>query len=152
MITGLVVERYSANAAREDMALYHTMVSIRDRLRSNLVIEHPTVAGETLTKGHDDSRAKFLRDKLSWAVDQLAVLFRGDCSRKEALKAWDKVFDSKVFMDRHEDDETEDQSNAGTSVAASPSGMGTAASLLIKGREEAATEKPVDKHGGGRYA
>ena len=152
MITGLVVERYSANAAREDMALYDTMVSIRDRLRTDLVIEHPTVAGETLTKGHDDSRAKFLREKLSWAIDQLAVLFQSDCSRERALKAWDKVFDTTAFMGRHKDDKAEDQKNAGTSVESSPAGTGTAPSLLTKGREEAATEKPVDKHGGGRYA
>ena len=154
MITKLTVERYSANATREDMALYDTMVTIRDRLRSNLEIEHPTVAGEWLTKGPDDSRARFLRDKLDWALGELAVLSQWDCSREQALKAWDKVFDTTFFIGggRLEDDEAESQESAGTPVAAAASGTGTASGLLIKGSEEAAAEKPVDKRGGGRYA
>ena len=152
MITKLVVEEYSANAAREDMALYDTMVAIRDRLRRNLEIEHPTVAGEMLTKGSDDSRAKFLRDKLDWAIGELAVLSQWDCSRKRALKAWDKAFNSTFFIDRLEADEAEGRKRDGTGVAATAMGAGVAANLLIKEAEAAAVEKPVDKHGGGRYA
>ena len=150
MITKLVVEKYSANAAREDMALYDTMVAIRDRLRWNLEIEHPTVAGEMLTKGPDDSRARFLQDKLDWAIGELAVLSQRDCSREQALKAWDKVLDTTFFIDCLEDEEAENQKSTGAGVAAAALDM--AAGLLIKGSEKAAAEKPVDKRGGGRYA
>ena len=152
MISNLVVEKYSANAAREDMALYRTMIAIRDRLRWNLEIEHPTVAGEMLTNGPDDSRARFLRDKLDWAIGELPVLSQWDCSREQALKAWDKAFNTTFFINRLETVETEDQKGDGAGVAATALGVGVAAGILIKGAEAAAARKPVDKHGGGRYA
>ena len=107
MITKLVVEKYSANAAREDVALYDTMVAIRNRLSWDLEIKHPTVAGEMLTKGSDDSRARFLRDKLDWAIGELAALFEWNCSREHALKAWNKVFTTEFFIDRLETDKVE---------------------------------------------
>lgn len=138
MITKLVVEEYVSNAGREDTALYDTMVAIRDRLNQNLEIEHPTIEGEMLTKGPDDARTKFLRDKLSWAIDELDVLFDPACDRKQALKAWDKVFDTTFFSER--DDK-------------GPKGKeSVSAAVLIKGSEEAAAREPVDKRGGGRYA
>ena len=152
MITKLVVEKYSANADREDKALYDTMVAIHDRLRWNLEVEHPTVEVEMLTKGPDDSQTRFLRDKLNWAIGELAVLSQWDCSRERALKAWDKAFNTTFFIDRLETDEAEGQKRDGAGVAATASGVGVAASLLIKGADEAAAEKPVDKRGGGRYA
>ena len=151
MITKLVVEQYSANGAREDMALYGTMAATRDRLRWNLEIEHPTVAGEMLTKGPDDSRAKFLRDKLDWAIGELAVLSQWDCSHERALKAWGKACNSTFFIGRVESDEAEGQKRGGAGVATTAFGVGVAASLLVKGAE-AAAEQPVDKRGGGRYA
>lgn len=152
MITKLVVEKYAANVAREDKALYDTMVTIRDRLDWNLEIEHPTVRGEMLTKGPDDGRTKFLREKLDWAIDELDVLFDADCTREQALKAWDKVFNTTFFIERLEDDEAESQKSEGAGAAAAALGVGVAAALLIKGAEKAATEEPVDKRGGGRYA
>ncbi len=145
MITKLVVEKYVANAGREDKALYDTMVAIRDRLDLDLEVEHPTVKGEMLTKGPDDGRTKFLREKLDWAIDELDVLFDPDCTREQALKGWDKVFNTTFFIERLEDDKAETQKNEGVGAAA-------AAALLIKGAEKAAAEEPVDKRGGGRYA
>ena len=144
MITKLVVERYMGNANYEDKALYDTMVAIRDRLKLSLEIEHPTVKGEMLTKGPNDSRTKFLLEKLDWAIDELAVLFDSGCTRKQALKAWDQVFNTTFFIERLADDEAE------LSKSASAGAVGAA--LLIKGAEKAAAQNPVDKHGGGRYA
>lgn len=143
MITTLIVEEcYSQDAAREDKALYHTMVAMRDRLKGNLEIAHPTVDGEWLTKGADDARSRFLREKLDWAIRELDVLFRTDCTRAEALKAWDKVFNTTYFSDRVGDKTTEQGTRGG----------GLAAGILIKGAEKAAEQQPVDKRGGGRYA
>ena len=146
MITKLVVEEYSANADREDKALYDTMVAIRDRLRRSLEIEHPTVEGEMLTKGPGDSEAGFLRDKLEWAIDELAVLFQWDCNEEQALKAWDKVFNTRFFRDRIETDEAANRASEGSGIAPATSG------LLIAGAEKAAAKRPVDKRGGGRFA
>jgi len=138
MITKLVVEEYVPNAEREDTALYDTMVAIRERLNQNLEIEHPTIEGEMLTKGPDDARVKFFRDKLGWAIDELDVLFDPACDRKQALKAWDKMFDTTFFSERD---------------GKGPKGKeSVSAAVLIKGSEEAAAREPVDKRGGGRYA
>ena len=152
MITKLVVERYSANTDHEDRALYDTMVAIRDRLNWNLEIQHPTVEGEMLTKGPDDSRARFLREKLEWAIGELGVLFQWDCNGEQALKAWDKVFNTEFFVDRLESKAVEGRKSEGIGVAAKASGTGVAAGLMIQGAEKTAANKPVDKRGGGRYA
>ena len=143
MITTLVVkECYRQHATREDKALYYTMVAMRDRLNVNLEIAHPTVDGEWLTKGADDGPSKFLREKLDWAIRELDVLFRTDCTRAQALKAWDKVFNTTYFSERLRDE------TAGQGTKRS----GVAAGILIKGAEKAAEQRPVDKRGGGRYA
>ncbi|MEJ2652736.1 MAG: hypothetical protein P8173_13310 [Gammaproteobacteria bacterium] len=152
MISILVVERYVADERREDKVLYDTMVAIRDRLNWDLEIRHPVIAGETLTKGPDDSRTKFLREKLDWAIGELGMVFDANCSRKQSLQAWDKVFNTAFFVGCLEGDEEKNQKNVGAGAAAIALGVGAAAALLIKGAEKSATEQPVDKRGGGRYA
>lgn len=152
MITKLVVEEYSANADREDRALYNTMVAIRNRLSWNLEIKHPTVEGEMLTKGPDDSQARFLREKLDWAVGELDVLFQGDCNREQALKAWGKAFNTEFFIDRLECEPTKGRNSKGAGIAATVPSAGVIAGLLNEGSDKAAAENPVDKRGGGRYA
>ena len=102
MITKLVTECYRANASREDTALYDTMRAIRDRLNYNLVVQHPVMPNETITKSYDDPKARFLRDKLSDALSWLEVLFSPNCTRKDALAAWDKVFNTTYFTDKLE--------------------------------------------------
>ncbi len=143
MISKLVVEQYAANEAREDKALYDTMVGIRNRLNSNLEIEHPTVQGEMLTKGSDDARADFLRQKLDWAIDKLAVLSESDCTREQGLKAWDQVFDTTFFSERLGDEKK------GSPRGGAP---GTSGALLITSGNEAANRNLVDRGSGGRYA
>ena len=150
MITKLVVEQYRANAYREDEALYYTMEGIRDRLNWDLEIKHPTVAGEMLTKGPEDSETKFLRDKLNWAIDELNVLFQWNCSDEQAVRAWDKVFNTTFFTDRLEDTEARGRKREG--AEAGLLGTGTTAGILINRAEKAAAQSPVDKRGGGRYA
>ena len=115
-ITALVVECFRANLSREDAALHDTMKAIRDRLKSNLVVEHPVTPNETITKGDDDARARFLRDRLTEAIDTLAPLFEADCTRKKALKCWDNVFATTFFSER---DEPKKEAKAGLLKVAS---------------------------------
>lgn len=140
MITTLIADNcYRSDAAREDAALYQTIDAMRDRLHRSLEIAHPTVAGEMLTSGPDDARSRFLRDKLDWAIGELRVLFDAHCTRREALKAWDKVFDTTFFSDRLDDGSADRNDKAAR----------TAAAVLVSspGRSSA-----VDRRGGGRYA
>lgn len=101
-ITKLVTECFRGDIWREDRALYDTMKAIRDRLNWNLVVEHPVTPNETITKGTDDPRARFLRARLTDAIDTLAPLFELDCTRTKALKCWDKVYATSFFSDRDE--------------------------------------------------
>jgi hypothetical protein len=100
--TKLVTECFRGNVGREDKALYETMRAIRDRLKLSLVIAHPITPNETITGGSDDPRARFLRDRLSEALDALAPLFEYDCTRKKALRCWDKVYATTFFSDRED--------------------------------------------------
>jgi hypothetical protein len=97
----LAIETFRGNA-REDRALYDTMKAIHDRLAWNLVVDHPVTPRETITKGADDPKARFLRERLKEALDSLTPLFDADCTRKKALKCWDKVFATSYFSDRNE--------------------------------------------------
>ena len=85
------------------------MVAMRNRLNNNLEIDHPTVQGEKLTKGSNDAKTRFLHEKLDWAINELQVLFKQDCTREEALKAWDKVFNTDFFSSRLKDTDNEEE-------------------------------------------
>jgi hypothetical protein len=86
-ITKLVTECFRGDASREDKALYDMMKAIRDRLKGNLVVQHPVTPGETITSGNDDARARFLRDRLSEALDTLAPLFALWLHEREEARA-----------------------------------------------------------------
>jgi hypothetical protein len=145
-ITKLVTECFRGDAAREDKALYDTMKAIRDRLTYNLVVQHPVTPGDTITKGNDDPKARYLRERLTDAINNLAPLFDPKCTREIALKCWDKVYDTTFFSDRLEQ----------TASASAKSDLGSPAvfssGLLSAAAAVAAGQNAVRKEGGGRYA
>lgn len=140
MITKLVTEKFVANINREDSSLYDTMKAIRDRLESDLVVNHPVTPDSTITSGDADPKAKFLKEKLSEALSDLDILFASDCTRKQAMKAWDKVFNTTYFTDKLEKEGDE----------GNKSGAAAAGGLLSSGYSS--PSNPVKKDGGGRYA
>lgn len=157
MVTKLVVERYQPDQDREDRALYNTMVAIRDRLNGNLEIDHPTMAGEKITKGPKDGRPKFLKERLDWAIDELKVLFELDCTRAKALKAWDSVFNTDFFSSRlHKTDAVtathqREGMSGGAALALGLGAAAVAAAFISKRGVAVEPTQPVDKRGGGRY-
>lgn len=138
-ITVLTTECFS-QAGREDTALYNTMVTMRDRLKWNLQIEHPVTPGDYITSGPDDARARCLRDKLTEAIDTLQPLFKSDCTRERALKCWDKVFATTFFSEQLE--------NELRAAVAAPV-IVSSATLLSQTSTAAAA---VSSAGGGRHA
>jgi hypothetical protein len=142
VITKLVTECYKASAGREDCALRDTMTAIRDRLNVSLVVQHPTTPGETISKGDDDPKLRFLREKLDEALADLAILDKAECSRTEALKAWDKVFATDYFSNR---------------AVVDTKGIASAAAIVTSGMlksiaSAAGPQSAVRKEGGGRFA
>lgn len=97
MITKLVTECYRPDSNREDKAFYDTAEAIRNRLNVSLEVNHPVIPNETITKEDNDPKARFFRDKLSEALEWLSVIFESECTRKQALNAWDKVFNTAYF-------------------------------------------------------
>lgn len=143
-ITKLVTECFKGNGTREDAALYDTIKAIRDRLNLDLVVNHPVTPGETITKGSDDPKARFLRDKLSDALDWLKPLFDTSCTRETALSCWDAVYNTDYFSDRVEKNEAEAVAPRGPLILTS--------GLLKNSGSSAAAQAAVRKEGGGRYA
>lgn len=141
-ITKLVTECYHADTAREDVSLYETMKAMRDRLDGSTEIDHPCTPDQTITD-EGDARARFLRDKLSDALTTLAPLFGGGCTRADALKAWDKVFNTTFFSERPA------QTNNGGNTSKSSI---LTSGLLSEAARTLAAQEAVRKDGGGRYA
>lgn len=141
-ITKLVTECYKPDADREDSALRYTMEAIKNRLDWNLVVKHPTTPNETISNGDDDPKLRFLRDKLKQALADLDILNDKDCTRKQALKAWDKVFSTDFFSERDEPRTTK----------AASSGRAILTSGMIGSLAASADASPVRKEGGGRFA
>jgi len=134
-----VTECYKANVNREDAALHDTMKAIHDRLKWDLVVKHPVTPQDTITNGDEDPKAKALRDRLADALKWLEPLHKSTCTRSEALKCWDKVFNTEYFSNR---DEKTDKKAASTAVLSS----GVIKSLA------GAAQNAVRKEGGGTYA
>lgn len=114
-ITILAKEKYVADKDKEDRSLRETMRGIYNRLLFNLEVDHPVTRGAKVTKGPDDAKMKFFRDKLEWALKELEVLDETDCTKKQALKAWDKVFNTEFFSGRYK--EEDDKGNGGKNAA-----------------------------------
>ena len=138
-ITKLVTECFRASATREDEALVNTLRAIRDRLDLNLEIKHPVTPNETITKGADDARAKFLRDKIKEGLETLKVLDDPSCTHTQALAAWDKFYATDYFGKRD------------TSARAAEAATALTAPAILTSRTDVAPP-PVRKDGGGRYA
>ena len=139
IISVLVVENYVADD-RDDVSLYETMKAIYNRLNWDLEVANP-VRDEMLTKGVDDPRTKFLREKLGETLNHLEILFDSECTRLEALKAWNKVFQHKFWMDRisaEEDRLNEESKQKKASLLQEGN-----ASLSIAAGLIAATERPA---------
>ncbi|MDF2119236.1 hypothetical protein PY365_27080 [Roseiarcaceae bacterium H3SJ34-1] len=141
-ITKLVTECFCANVDREDRSLHDTMKAIRDRLNWTLIVKHPVTPDATITKGSDDPAARFLRDRLTEALDNLAPLFAADCTQERALKCWDKVFNTTFFIDRLPADKK-------AAAAVGAPAILTSGLLADAG---VAAQAAVRKEGGGRYA
>ena len=108
-ISTLVVECYVSDD-RDDVSLYETMKAIHSRLQWDLEVSNP-VRNERLTKGSDDAQTKFLREKLSEALNNLSPLLDSDCGRLTALKAWKSVFNHQFWIDRVTTEEEQKKSH-----------------------------------------
>jgi len=152
-ISVLVDECYLADVGREDVSLYETLNAVKNRLDFNLEVKHP-IRSDMLTDGEDDANTRFLREKLTEAVSQLEVLFEEDCTRLDALKAWNKVFKHTFWKERITEEEkiqkNEDKKEETASLLRNGNaGVALAAGLItVAGVAVAKTLKNTRAYGG----
>ena len=127
ILTVLTNARYYSYNERDDQAFYDLLKSIKARLDGSLVVQHP-VLSEPITKTNEDACMKELKERLEWAISELDITQTTDSKRK-ALKAWRRVFDTDYFDDQI------DESSA-------------KCSLVVANEQPTA---PVQKAGGGRF-
>lgn len=93
IITALVCEVYKPNATRDDIALADTLKALLIRLKSSVQVENPV--GESFYFTATERRRREverLRDELEAKLPSLDVLYTADCTRRQAMEAWDAVF------------------------------------------------------------
>ena len=132
---------------RDDKALLQVMEAILKRLKGvffpNLVVEHPVLFGENITKTSNDPDMVELRDRLEGAVKTLSVLRQSDCTELDSLKALREIFNTDYFDDQIA--ELEDESKKSGSASNSQSTSATLTGLTP-------VAAVVKKGGEGRYA
>lgn len=95
VITKLVADHFVGSADRDDEALLETWKAIKYQLGLTTEVAHPVNASNLAESGN--SKVRFFRDKLAWAIQELAIV-EDDCTRGEARQAWDDVFDCSFFQ------------------------------------------------------
>jgi hypothetical protein len=105
-MTKLVVDHFVACLGRDDEALHKTWKAIHQSLSVSQRIAHPVLAGKNLAE-YGDSEVVFFRDRLGEALKTLEVLDKASCTRAQARKAWDQVFNTTCFSDQPTDEDPE---------------------------------------------
>jgi len=140
----LIDEKYYLDESlldRDDKALLQIMEAIQERLKSNLVVDHPVI-DEKITKSDEDANMVELRDRLLNAITTLSILRRSDCTELDAVKALREIFNTNHFDQKIEELENEEKKSNNRQTAAG--------SITITGAEP---QTPVKKEGDDkRYA
>lgn len=93
LIQSVLVEECIESKDRIDETFYYTITKIRDRLEENKEVYNPN-DNETslLFNAKDHQKVKNLYTRLKSYISKLDVLFKTDCTEKEALNAWKEFF------------------------------------------------------------
>ena len=113
IISVLVDECYQLDYDRDDVALYRTMVAIRDRLLNYTSVDNPVRTSESLANEDKyEKQVERFRDKLDSAITKLEPLFDEDCTKDNGMKAWNSVFNHPFWAEAAEEEsEIEDNSD-----------------------------------------
>ncbi len=93
VISVLVAECYKPDNDRDDIALYNTLVAIKNRLDIYPTVYNPTDSSKDLTEKQKFlTQVKSLKKRLGSVKNKLEPLFKGDCTYAKARKAWNYLF------------------------------------------------------------
>ncbi|WIW50352.1 hypothetical protein ML401_34915 (plasmid) [Bradyrhizobium sp. 62B] len=100
IVSTLVVECYRPSFDRDDVALYDTLVALRNRLAADTTVYNPADRTEFTANSEIANQVKRFKDQLDMAVGKLAALFEKDCDRTGGRSAWDWVFVQGFWGDK----------------------------------------------------
>lgn len=92
IVSTLVVECYRPSFDRDDVALYDTVVALRNRLAYDTTVRNPVDRSEFTANSEIANQVKRFKAQLDMAVGKLSTLFDGDCDRTRGRSAWDWIF------------------------------------------------------------
>jgi hypothetical protein len=118
-MTKLVVDHFVASSGRDDEALHGTWKAIHAKLTLSQRIRHPVLEGKNLAE-EGDAEVLYFRDRLSEALQSMAVLETSTCTREQACKAWDQVFNTTYFSDQPTDEDNKETKGRGPFIVTSP--------------------------------
>jgi len=99
VLSVLVEECYRPDNNRDDIALVSTIKALSARLKLNKQVLNPVNSSLELTyKNKFKYEVNRLSAKLNQAEKKLEVLFKHDCSEKDANKAWKWFFNSDFWV------------------------------------------------------
>ena len=98
-ISKLIVDHIRAVSGRDDDALRDTWKAIKAKLDISLQIDHPVLTGKKLAEWNDEG-VQFFRECLVDSLKKLEVLDKQECTREQALNAWDSVFNTSYFNEQ----------------------------------------------------
>jgi len=100
-LSKLVVDHRVLTTDRDDLALRDTWTVVKAQLDVTLQIVHPVDPAKNLADSGDE-KVKFFRECLEEALKKLEVLDKPDCTKAQALAAWDDVFNTDYFSKQAE--------------------------------------------------
>ena len=93
ILSALLAETYRPHRKRDDIALYATLKATVARLEDSLVVRNPVDRSHELTRNPKRlAQMKDLLAALADALDELATINEGACTRKKTLRVWGKFF------------------------------------------------------------
>jgi hypothetical protein len=92
IVSTLVVECYRPDYGRDDVALYDTIVALRNRLAADTKVYNPADRSEFTANPEVANQVRRFKTQLDMAVGKLAALFEINCDRAKGRSAWDWVF------------------------------------------------------------
>ncbi|WP_223702738.1 nucleotide-binding domain-containing protein [Sutcliffiella deserti] len=93
ILSTLLVECYSPDKNRDDVAFYNSLVNIKGRLENSLDVYNPSDDSILLNSGtKQQSKTRRLKERLQEYIPKLDGLFKEDCDEEKAKKIWKKFF------------------------------------------------------------
>ncbi|WP_170943880.1 nucleotide-binding domain-containing protein [Priestia megaterium] len=97
----LADEKCESTYTRLDERFYYTIKAIKDRLAFNKEVYNPTDPTKSLALVQKDStKMTNLYNRLSTNISDLDILFDSDCTKEQALTAWEGFFKHEYWSEQ----------------------------------------------------